>query len=572
MRSWDHEVDVLVVGSGAGGMVSAITAKAAGLDVLVIEKSDQWGGSTAMSGGGAWLPNAPEFQRLGQDDDPKRLVDYLVAIAGDKVSRERLERYVDAAPRMMAFLEDRSPHIKGGFFWQRGYSDYHPEKGGSPLGRGLWAKPIDRRVLGDDEPTMRGGLGRLPGLPKGMWITGRDLHSINKIRWGGGGVGPYRTLIDMIWRTIRFRTTGERIGANGQALATRLRLTLNDAGVPVWLETPLKRLVTDESGAVGGVESERDGRPFRIGARRGVIVATGGFEHNEAMRARYQPLIRMGWSRGNPESQGDGQRAGEEIGAALDLMDDAWWMPVIELPGRFAGSVAERQYPGQYIVNGAGKRFVNEASPYTDFGRAQITGHESGVPHIPAWMVIDDRAWKRSIMLGHFPGSPMPRDWLKSGLVKRAGTIEELARQIGVPEDALAATHERFNRFARHARDEDFHRGVSPYDNYYADRTQPNPNLAEVNQPPYYAFAIYPGDLGTKGGLLTDENARVLREDGTAIPGLYACGNASSSVMGHDYAGPGATIGPAMTFGWVAARHIADAPRAASPKTEVEAV
>ncbi len=554
--AYDAEFDVVAVGSGAGGMVAALTAHAQGLETVVLEKAAVFGGSTAMSGGGAWLPNAPYFRRIGEHDDPEKILQYLVRIAGDDVSHERLRRYVDEAPRMAEFLESQSRWFRNAFFWNRGYSDYHPDKGGNPLGRGLWAAPIDRRLLGEDEQRLRTGTARIRGLPKGMWLTGADLHAINRIRWGFFPEA-YRALLRLAWRTVRARVLGERMAPNGSALATRLRLAVRDAGIPLWLETPMTSLVTDDDGRVVGVAAERAGSRLRIRARRGVILATGGFENNPEFRSRYQPTVGKGWSMGSPDSQGDGHRAGKAVGAALDLMDDAWWFPVILLPDGVFGTVAERQYPGQFIVNGAGTRFVNEASPYTDFGRAQVTGHETGISHIPAWMVIDDRAWKRNIVCAHFPGRPMPREWLESGLVKKADSIEQLAEQLGLPAAALRETQERFNRFARQGRDEDFHRGESAYDNWYADPTQPNPNLAPVDRPPFYAFQVYPGDLGTKGGLLTNENAQVLRPDGSVIEGLYACGNVSASVMGHDYAGPGATIGPAMTFGYVAARELA---------------
>lgn len=553
---FDHVVDVLCVGSGAGGMVTALTAKAAGLDALVIEKADVFGGSTAMSGGGAWVPNAPFFQRIGQGDDPESTYRYLLNIAGEDVSHQRLRRYVDAAPEMMGFLESQSTYLREGFWWNKGYADYHPDRGGQPLGRGLWSSPIDRRVLGDMEGSLRTGTPRIRGLPSGMWLTGRDLHSINRLRWNVG-LSPYKTLMTMIVRWLRAHLLGERMAANGSALATRLFMTLREKGIPLWLNTPMRSLVTDDTGRVIGVEAERDGRPFRIGARYGVMMATGGFENNPEMRPQYQATVGTGWSMANPDSQGDGQRAGEAIGAALDLMSEAWWFPVIKLPGMKFGSVAERQYPGQFIVNSQGRRFVDEASPYVDFGRAQIAAHETGISHIPAYMIIDDRAWNRNFICGHFPGRAMPKDWLSSGLVKKADTIEGLAEQLGMPPENLRQTLDRFNNFARHGRDDDFHRGDSIYEHFYGDPSQPNPNLMELSTPPFYSFEVYPGDLGTKGGLLTDEDARVLKPDGSVIPGLYACGNASASVMGKDYAGPGATIGPAMTFAWVGGRHIA---------------
>jgi hypothetical protein len=237
-------------------------------------------------------------------------------------------------------------------------------------------------------------------------------------------------------------------------------------------------------------------------------------------------------------------------------MDDAWWMPAMNLGRGFFPLVAERQAPGQFIVNQAGERFVNESAPYTDFGHAQLEGQRTGVGHIPAYQISDRRALKRNFIAGKPPWKE-PTDWIAAGVVHTAPTIEELATKIGVPPEALKATQERFNELARKGVDEDFGRGNTAYDNYYGDPSYPNPNLAPVDQPPYYAFEIVPGDLGTKGGLLTDADGRVLRADGSPIGGLYASGNASASVMGNDYAGPGATIGPAMTFAYVAARHMA---------------
>jgi 3-oxosteroid 1-dehydrogenase len=278
------------------------------------------------------------------------------------------------------------------------------------------------------------------------------------------------------------------------------------------------------------------------------------------MRAHHQPEVEAGWSSGSTDNLGDGIELGQAAGAAIDLMDDAWWMPGFPLPPGGAlsvgGILAERQYPGQYIVNSAAERFVSEAAPYTDFGHAQIAGQRTGVRHIPAFMICDSRYLRRNLVMGRLPGRALSQPFFDAGIAFRADTIEELAVSIGVPAAALAATHERFNGFARKGVDEDFHRGESAYENYYADPSCPNPNLAPVDHPPFYAIKIVPGDLGTKGGLVTNEHAQVLRPDGTVIAGLYATGNTSAALMGRDYAGPGATIGPAMTFGFVAARHM----------------
>jgi 3-oxosteroid 1-dehydrogenase len=550
---------VVIVGSGAGGMVTALTAKAHGLSTVIIEKSRYWGGSSARSGGGAWVPNAPALLRAGQRDDPEQVIDYVMAIAGDRVPRSRIARYVYEAPRMMEFLEGQSRWLAEGFFWIRGYSDYHPDKGGSPLGRGLWATPIDRRLLGEEMATLHPGVRRMQ-LPLGAWITSVDLHELLAVRWGG--LRHKKILLKLGWRILRARVLGERVGASGQALTTRLRLTLRERGIEIWRETPMRELITDGDDRVVGVVAERDRRPLTIRARRAVVLASGGFDHNLALRERYQPGITQDWSLGAASNVGDGILAGESLGAATDLMEDAWWQPVMPsaADGSLVGLVAERQYPGQFIVNGAGKRFVNEATPYITFCQTVLAGHQTGVSHIPCWQIIDSIAWKRNIIAGHLPGMPMPKPWIEAGTAFQAGSLEELARLIGIDPVALRRTADRYNALVATGRDEDFLRGESAYDRYYGDPSYPNPNLARVAEPPFFAFAIVPGDLGTKGGLLTDEDARVLRPDGSAIDGLYACGNVSASVMGTKYAGPGATLGPAMTFGYLAALHIAGVP------------
>ncbi len=555
----DHEVDVLVVGSGASGMVTALTAHADGLETLIIEKSRYWGGSSARSGGGAWVPNAPALLREGQRDDPETVIDYVMAIAGDRVPRSRIARYVTEAPRMMEFLEGQSTWLADGFFWIRGYSDYHPDQGGNPLGRGLWARPIDRRLLGEEMATLHPGVRRMQ-LPLGAWITSVDLHHLLAVRWGG--LRHKRILLTLAWRILRARVLGERIGASGQALMTRLRLTLREKSIDIWRETPMQELLTDGGGRVVGARAQRDGRVLTIRARRGVVLASGGFDHNLEMRERLQPGITRDWSLGAATNVGDGILAGEALGAATDLMEDAWWQPVMPsaADGSLVGLVAERQYPGQFIVNGEGRRFVNEATPYITFCQTVLARHQTGVSHIPCWQIIDSVAWKRNIIAGHLPGMGMPKPWIEAGTAFQAGSLEELARRIGVDPAVLRETADRYNALVDGGRDDDFGRGESAYDRYYGDPSYPNPNLAHVRRAPFYAFAIVPGDLGTKGGLVTDEDARVLRSDGSVIEGVYACGNTSSSVMGTKYAGPGATLGPAMTFGYLAARHMAANP------------
>jgi len=359
-------------------------------------------------------------------------------------------------------------------------------------------------------------------------------------------------------RMAKTKALRRRTMTLGQALSAGLRAGLAAAGIPVWLDTPLTGLLTS-NGRVTGVRVTRDGQPAAILARRGVLVATGGFERNAAMRAEYQRQpIGTDWTVGSPGNTGDGIVAGSEAGAALDLMDDAWWGPSIPLTGGPFFCLAERSLPGCILVNAAGQRFVNEAAPYVDAVHAMYDKHTDDKPHIPAWLIMDQRYRNSYVFAGLPPRKPLPRRWYAAATVFRAATLADLAGQVGISAGGLAETVQRFNGFARSGTDDDFGRGDSAYDRYYGDpRCRPNPNLAPLAQPPYYAVKIVPGDLGTKGGLRTDERARVLRHDGSVIPGLYAAGNASAAVMGHSYAGAGATIGPAMTFGYIAALDLA---------------
>ena len=561
-NEFDHTVDVLVVGSGGGGMTAALAADASGLDTLVVEKSPQFGGSTALSGGGIWVPGAPSQRKAGYVPDPDGVFEYLRGITGGLVSDARLRQYVDAAPEMMEFLEKLSPWFE--FVWKPGYADYYPElPGGSELGSTINVPEIDLRKLGDEEENL---LRPLALAPKGIWFAPKDLRLFYQVRqnWRGKAV-----LVKLIWRMFRARVFGDRMAAIGQSLAARMRLALKQQDVPLWLDSPITELITDEDGTVTGAVVERDGAQRLIHARCGVILASGGFDHDMAWRRRHLPMLEKDWSFGNPAAMGDGIRAGEKVGGSTDLLDEAWWFPAICWPdGRLQFMLNERMMPSQFVVNGDGKRFINEAAPYMDFAHAMIEGQRSGVTHIPCWLITDTRSFHRYVVAGHLPipkvpfapvptGWKVPKAWLESGVVKEANSFEELAAKIEVPAENLRATADRFNELARNGHDDDYNRGDSAYDNYYGDPTLPNPNLYPVGKPPYYAFQIILGDLGTSGGLRTDEFARVLRDDDSVVKGLYAVGNASAAVMGRSYAGAGATIGPAMTFGYVAAKHIA---------------
>lgn len=540
---------MVVVGAGGAGMTAALAAQARGLETVLLEKSAYFGGSTARSGGGVWIPNNYALKAAGQGDDPEQSRLYLDSIVGDVVPKVRRDTYLARGPEVMDFIREQTPLR---FVWVPQYADYHPEApGGRAAGRSAEPVPMDARFLGDE-------LGRLhpqyTKAPANLIVTQADYRKISLgLRTIRGPLTMAKVLLKRIVSLVR----GQKMYAMGNAIAIGLRKGLLDAGVPVHYETELTDLVL-EDGRVVGVRVRRDGVESVVRARRGVILGSGGFEKNLEMREKYQPQpTSVDWTTGSQFNTGGGVLAGIAAGAQVDLMDDAWWGPTIPLPSGPWFCLAERNLPGSIIVNQAGQRFMNEALPYVEAVHEIYKGEASGIGHVPAWMVIDQRYRNRYLFAGLSPRQPFPGRWYKNGTVKKAATIEELAEQIDVPPGALTETVARFNGFAQAGVDEDFHRGESAYDKYYSDPTvKPNPSLQVIDHAPFYAVKIVPGDLGTKGGLVTDEHARVLRPDGSAIPGLYAAGNCSSAVMGHTYAGPGATIGPALTFGYLAAETI----------------
>ena len=547
------EVDVVVVGAGGAGMTAALAAGRGGLETVLVEKSPWFGGSTARSGGGVWIPGNDALRSAGQvdRDDLEQSRLYLDSIVGDDVPKVRRDTFLDRGPEVMDFLREHTPLR---FAWVPEYSDYHPEAPGGRLrGRSVEPVPMDARSLGEE-------LGRLhpayTKAPANLIVTQADFRKISLgLRTLRGPLTMLRVMLTRLWSILR----GRKMYAMGNALVIGLRQGLVDAGVPVHYETELTDLLI-EDGRVVGVHLVHHGSRTTIRARLGVILGSGGFEKNLEMREKYQPQpTSIDWTTGSVNNTGGGILAGIAAGAQTDLLDDAWWGPTIPLPSGPWFCLAERNLPGSIIVNSAGRRFMNEAMPYVEAVHAIYAGEATGVPHVPAWMVIDQRYRNRYLFAGLSPRQPFPGRWYKNGTVKKADTLAGLADEIGVPADALEETVRRFNGFAASGVDEDFHRGESGYDRYYSDPTvKPNPSLHALDRAPYYAVKIVPGDLGTKGGLVTDERARVLRPDGSVLPGLYAAGNVSSAVMGHTYAGPGATIGPALTFGYLAALDIAE--------------
>jgi 3-oxosteroid 1-dehydrogenase len=537
--------DVVVVGAGAAGMTAALTAAKSGLSVVVIEKASKFGGSLARSGSGIWLPNNSVILAAGVPDTPALAAEYLAAVVGSDVPASRQAAFLTNGPKMLSFVMANSPLS---FQWMEGYSDYYPYlPGGMPNGRSVEPTMIDGHILGSELTNLNPSY--IP-VPAGLVIYSADYKwlQIAAVNVKGTAVAA-----ECLARGTEAALLGQAPLTMGQATAGGLRAGLLRANVPVWLNTPLESLNV-VSGAVTGVVASVNGVSTLINATGGVIVAAGGFEHNAAMRAQYQQQpIGTSWTVGASSNTGDGIQAGLAAGGAVALMEDAWWGPVIPLPDQPYFCLAERTEPGGLIVNAAGQRFVDEAAPYSDVVHAMYKLNPTS-PDIPAWLIVDQNYRDRYLFQEQAPLLPLPSSWYSAGAVYSSYTIAGLASAIGVPAASLQATITRFNGFAATGVDTDFKRGVSFYDHYYTDpAVTPNSCLAPLTLAPYYAFKIEPGDLGTKGGLVTDASARVLDASGAVIPGLFAAGNSSAAVMGHSYAGAGSTIGPAMTFGYVAA-------------------
>lgn len=570
MSTWDREVDVVVVGSGAGAMTAALTAAERGLSCVVLEKTDLYGGSSALSGGAVWVPNNAYMAAAGIDDTPSDALDYLAHITKGRTDVDRIEAYVESAPKMIEFLTE---HTRADFVAMDKYPDYYPEApGGRPGGRTLEAKPYNGHKLGPTE------FARLrPSHPQetvlGKYaITAAEAHALVAGSWV---VAAKRMAVyHLDFKARRLGRRDSRL-CLGNALMGRLRHSLLDRDVPVLLEHAVKALI-EQGGRVAGVVAKNgsDDTESRIGARKAVILAAGGFPRSKTLRERHLPQpTDTDWSAASPQNTGDAIAMAQALGAGVDLMDDAWWTPVTRVPGKSYCwiLVVEKSMPGSVMVNSAGQRFVNESAPYIDIVNGIYDAHragedagpDGGASAVPTWLIFD-ATYRAKYPCGPLPPAKFRSDEklkkkFREDFLNRADSLQALAERIGVDPGGLTATIDHFNDLARSGDDTDFGRGQSLYDRYYSDpKVTPNPCLAPITTPPFYAIAVYPGDLGTKGGLATSADGQVLREsDGSAIEGLYAVGNCSASVMGNTYPGAGGTIGPAMTFGYRAILHAA---------------
>ncbi|HIW69300.1 MAG TPA: 3-ketosteroid-delta-1-dehydrogenase [Candidatus Dietzia intestinipullorum] len=550
----DASFDLIVVGSGTG-LAAALVAHELGLKVLVVEKTEFVGGSMALSGGAFWVPGNSVIREDGGTDSIDRAAEYLDEIVGDTADPERRRCFLHYGPATVDFLRKVTRLT---FMWSEGYSDYHSERrGGSAIGRTCESRPFDASVLGDHRDELRQGN---MAAPVPMPITGVDYRLINLM-----ATVPHRGLPRAVRRLAQGmggKLLGREYLAGGQALAAGLYDAVLRAGIPVWRNTALRALVT-EDGATGrrisGAEVVRDGEPLTIEADKGVLLSAGGFDHDMARRRAHQLSSLDEWSLGSPGNTGDSLGAAVDIGAGTDLLDQAWWFPAVApLPGAAPKvMLAERSLPGSFMVDSSGSRFINEATDYMTFGQQVVERERSGDPVGQMWIIFDQRYRDSYVFAGElFPRMAIPEAWYEAGIAYQAPTIAQLAELTGLQE--LTATTSRFNLLASAGIDDDFHRGAGSYDRYYGDPSHgPNPTLRPLDHGPFHAVKVVLSDLGTCGGLTTDGMGRVLDEDGGVIDKLYATGNNAANAFGDRYPGAGATIGQGLVFGYIAAHHAA---------------
>jgi 3-oxosteroid 1-dehydrogenase len=556
--NWDRSVDLLIAGSGGGGMVAGLAALDCGLEPLIVEKQALVGGSTGLSGGIVWLPNNPLMRAEGIADSHEDGLAYLADVVGDigaPSSPERREMFLTAGYEMINFL------IRKGVRLIRcaGWSDYYPNhKGGNESGRAVEGIPFDAAELGEWSDKVQ------PPLAKnyGYAVLTNELRSV---QYFNRSPRAFAVATRVFARTAAARAARRQILTNGSSLIgqmLKVLIGLSDGAPPLWTKTAMEDLIVEDARVVGA-RIIRDGKPLNIEARKGVLLAAGGFSHNKEMRRQYsgdQPNEAQ-WSIANAGDTGEVLQTAMRLGAKTDLLDEAWWLPSVFIAngGAAAASLGSgRQRPGAIYVDSTGRRFCNESNSYVEVGKAMYANKA-----VPCWMIFDD-GYVRRYVTSASPwkrlkrGQHLPPELIESGAVKRGDSIGDLARQIELPADELARTIARFNEFAAKGLDPDFARGQSAYNDCLGDPGyRPNAAVGPLNRAPYYATRVFPADVGTCGGVITNEHAQVLDEHDRVIEGLYATGNTTATVMGRTYPGAGASIANSMVFGYVAARHAA---------------
>ena len=553
MTNWDTAVDFVVAGSGGGGFVAALAAADAGLETVLLEKQGIVGGSTGMSGGVVWLPNNPLMREDGVADSHADGLAYFEDVVGDvgpASSPERRETFLTAGTEMVNFLRHKGIR----FIRCPGYSDYYSShRGGNAAGRSIEPTPFDSHQLGEWHDKV------MPGMARGIGLVVKT-NELRSIQYYNRTSKSLLTAARVWLRTMISRLRRQDLLTNGSSLIAQMLKATLAANVPVWTNASLDDLVV-EDGRVVGVQVKRDGQVVSIQARRGVLLAAGGFARNAEMRHKYsgdQPNDAT-WTFSNAGDTGEALQAAIALGAKTDLMDEAWWLPSAFAPALARSTLSQaRQRPGTILVNAAAQRFVNESNSYVEVGKAMYAN--GGVP---AWLIFDDAYRRRYVNTQPLPGR-LPKEWVDSGALKKSDTITDLAAQMDVDPLALVKTVERFNAHARQGQDPDFGRGESAYNKCLGDPGYKiNPALGPIDRGPFYAAQIVPADVGTCGGLITNEHAQVLDNADRPIPGLYATGNITATVMGRKYLGAGASIANSMVFGFVAAGHVAGQSRQA---------
>jgi len=543
MADWDETRDFVTIGSGGGATMSALYLRSIGKDVLILEKTDMVGGSTAMSGGVLWIPNHPLQKAAGVPDSYEAGLAYMEATIGEvgpASSPARRHAFLTSGPKMVEFMISRGIKL----LRAEGWSDYYDDRpGGCPRSRSLCGKIFDINELG-----------AWTNLLRPSPVTRMPVYSSEGVKMAVAkkSLIGVLTVMKIGLRMTLAKLRNQQLRAAGMALQGRMLQAVLRDGAEIRLNAPVSDLI-EEKGRVVGVLTEKDGKPWRIKARDGVLINAGGFSHNEEMRKKYQPQpSTTAWTNSNPGDTGEMINIAKAYGAATDLMDATIWVAGTLPPGaarpRFANMNLAK--PHLIMVDKKGQRFVNECVSYMELGQSMYA-HGA----VPAYMVFDhqhrsDYNWDMT------PPGVTPEAWISSGYMKRADTLEELAAMTGIDPAGLKATVERYNGFCKDGKDLDFHRGEREYDKFWADFTQkPNPTMGTIAKAPFYAVETVPSDVGTFGGIMCDEHARVLREDGSTIPGLYAAGNCTASVMGRCYPGAGASIAAAFVFGYRAAQH-----------------
>jgi succinate dehydrogenase/fumarate reductase flavoprotein subunit len=555
--------DVLVVGSGASGFATALTARHLGLDVLIAEKEPLFGGTTCFSAGVIWVPSSSPARQAQIEDSDERALCYLKQEAGNRLNETIASSYLTNAPRMLDFFTAET-HVR--FDLLSTMPDYHPEAaGGVGGGRSLRPRVFDGRRLGTWFEKLRPPIKTMT-IFGGMMVGSADLPHLQNV------TRSPRSLLyaaKMAARHARDRLTharGTRL-TNGNALIASLATSALERGIPIWLSTNVRQLTTKD-GRVTGAIIQRDGISQTIITKRGVVLASGGFPANEDLRRRFDAKIRKGryWHSLAPATNtGDGLRMARQIGGAFDdnVHHHVAWTPVSLVPQPDGSKIGfphfnDRAKPGFIVVDKEGRRFANESASYHDFVTNMI---EACRDHdvIEAFIICDHRAIRRH-GVGAVPPAPLRlKSFVDNGYIIRGSTIRDLARRAGINPEGLARTIDVYNPPARAGKDPQFRRGSDAFQRVHGATHERglNPNIAPVEEAPFYALRIIPGDIGTFAGLKTDEFARVLDEHNEAIPNLYAVGNDMASVMRGTYPGAGITIGPAMTFGFIAAQHLA---------------